>query len=471
MATDQPDQNKQNSNFDDIIDSAERELGSPDSANMQWLQAAVAKDFDGLRDPYAPAAAASKALPPASIPSGFTGLPPAFSGLGLLSATAASDLATGGVLVQAASAAPAAMGKGVVGQSATFNGLGPAALANMMPAERLADALPLLKPALSNANVPASAEFAQLMAMITDPDMVALSNDALANLVASMGQGLTAENLELAIDAVLDQLSVLNNTFDPLYQNLSGDVRTEMLNLQQLGSGDLGFAISEDAAGLSGALGDLLGGSGNFGLSSLLDPGATLDEVISLIGPLPDLDASPVLDPVLDVIGDITSPIGDIVSDITDPIGGVLDPVLDPIGGVIGDITDPIGEVLDPVLDPILDPIGEVLDPIVDPIGGIIGDITDPIGEVLDPITDPIGEVLDPITDPIGGILDPITDGLPDLGLGGLLGGVNLLSTSGSENNDGSLLDSSSSGISSTAGDGGSGLLGGVLGALDPNKG
>ncbi|MCR2747502.1 hypothetical protein, partial [Limnobacter parvus] len=83
---------------------------------------------------------------------------------------------------------------------------------------------------------------------------------------------------------------------------------------------------------------------------------------------------------------------------------------------------------------------------------------------ITDPVIDPIIEIVDGITDPV---IDPITDivegVLPDLGL------LSGLGSSPSSDSDFGLLDSLSSGISSSAGSEG-GALDGLLGSIDPNK-
>jgi len=209
-----------------------------------------------------------------------------------------------------------------------------------------------------------------------------------------------------------------------------------------LPSGDLGLNIFEDAGEVSTVLTDLLGTinvGANPQLDSLLNLDSTFDEIVSLVGSLPDLDLSPITEPVTGIV--------DTITDITDP---VVDPIID----TITDITDP-------VVDPIVDVITDITDPVVDPIVDVITDITDPVVDpIVEPILDPVTDITDPLVEPI---LDPILD--PIAGGGGLLSG---LSSSSSESDSG-LLDSLSSGISSSAGSEG-GALDGLLGSLDQNK-
>jgi len=427
-------QNIKSTAEDLAVERAEQQLADPSALNMQFLQSTLnTSEFEGLsaNSGFPGSAAKSQLHPSNQSGGGFSGLSPAYSGAGLLGAVAAADLSGAssamGMAAQVASAAPVTFGKTAVGESATLAGLGNKALVQPADLSKISD-LPLLKPVVNpdGSMVPVSAEFAQLMAMLEggggiNPD------DALSNLIGGLGQNPSPESLQTAIDAVLDQINLLNTTFEPVFDNLSGDVQNQFAAQTGLPSGDLGLSIFEDAGEVSSVLTDLLGTidvGANPQLDSLLNLDSTFDDIASLVGSLPDLDLSPVTDPVTDIVGGIT-----------DGIGGITDPVTDIVDDVVGGITDP-------VVDPIVDVITDVTDPVVDPI--------------VDPILDPVTDITDPLLEPI---LDPITGG------GGLLSG---LSSSSSESDSG-LLDSLSSGISSSAGSEG-GALDGLLGSLDQNK-
>lgn len=422
-------QNTKTTAEDLAIERAEQQLADPSAANMQFLQSTlVNNEFDGVgaSTGFFNASAKQSISSPSHSGGGFSGLSPAYSGAGLLGAVAAADMGGAssamGIAAQVASAAPVTFGKEAVGESATLAALGDKALVQPVDGNSA-----LLKP-LANADgsmVPLSPEFSQLLAMLEGSDSVN-PDDALMGLVSGLGQNPSSENLQAAIDAVLGQINLLNSTFEPVFDGLAGEVQSQIGVQNALSSTDLGFSILDSADDVSTTLSDLMGSVdvvSNPQIDSLLSLGSTLDDVVSLVGSLPELDLRPITDPVLDVVDGVVDPI----IDVTDP---VIDPIIDIITDITNPVTDPVTDVIEPVIDPVLDPI-------------------------LDPITDVTDPVIDPILDPI---LDPITDG-------GLLSGL----SSTSSDSDTGLLDPLSSGISSSAGSEG-GVLDGALGPLDPNK-
>ena len=454
---------------DKAIERAEQQLADPASANMQFLQSTLnSAEFDGVGASTGFFNASGKQSIPAlnsSSPS-FSGLSPAYSGAGLLGAVAAADMGGAasamGMAAQVASAAPVTFGKNSVGESANLAALGNKALAQTDDMSKLADSSPLLKP-IANADgalVPMSAEFTQLMAMLEGSGNGLNPNDALMSLIDGLGKNPSAENLQAAIDGVLGQISLLNQTFEPVFDGLAGDVQSQVSLQNGLPSTDLGISILDDASDLSSSLNDLLGtvdvGS-NPQLNSLLNLDNTFDDIASLVGSLPDLDLSPVTDPVTDVVGGVVGGITDGIGGITDPVTDIVDGITDPVTDIVDGITDPVTDIVDGITDPVTD----IVDGITDPVTDIVDGITDPVTDIVTDITDPVTDIVTDITDPL---LDPILD--PILGGGGLLSG---LSTSSSDESDSGLLDSLSSGISSSAGSEG-GALDGLLGSLDPNK-
>ena len=442
-------QNIKNTAEDLAVERAEQQLADPSALNMQFLQSTLnTSEFEGLSAHSGfPGAAAKSQLHQSNQSSGgFSGLSPAYSGAGLLGAVAAADLSGAssamGMAAQVASAAPVTFGKTAVGESASLAALGNRALSQPADLSKISD-FPLLKP-VANADgsmVPMSAEFAQLMAMLEGSGGIN-PDDALNSLISGLGGNPSPESLQTAIDAVLDQINLLNTTFEPVFDNLSGDVQNQFATQNGLPTGDLGLNIFEDAGEVSTVLTDLLGTinvGANPQLDSLLNLDSTFDDIASLVGSLPDLDLSPVTDPIADIVGGIT-----------DGIGGITDPVTDIVDDVVGGITNP-------VVDPIVDVITDVTNPVVDPIVDVITDVTNPVvNPIVDPILDPVTDVTDPLLEPI---LDPIVGG------GGLLSGL----TSSPSESDSGLLDSLSSGISSSAGSEG-GALDGLLGSLDQTK-
>ncbi len=452
-------QNMKSTAEDRAVERAEQQLADPSALNMQFLQSTLnTSEFDGLSANSGFPGSAAKSQLHQSNPSGggFSGLSPAYSGAGLLGAVAAADLSGAssamGMAAQVASAAPVTFGKTTVGESASLAGLGNKALSQPADLSKISD-FPLLKP-VANADgsmVPMSAEFAQLMAMLEGSGGIN-PDDALNSLISGLGQNPNPESLQTAIDAVLDQINLLNTTFEPVFDNLSGDVQNQFATQNSMPTGDLGLSIFEDAGEVSTVLTDLLGTIdvvANPQLDSLLNLDSTIDDIVSLVGSLPDLDLSPVTDPITEIVGGITDGIGG----ITDPVTGIVD---DGVGGV----TDPVTGIVD-------DGVGGVTDPVTGIVDDVVGGVTDPVTGIVDDVaggvTDGVIDVTNPVVDVITDVTDPLLD--PVLGDGGLLSG---LSSSSSESDSG-LLDSLSSGISSSAGAEG-GALDSLLGSLDQNK-
>ncbi|HEY1059042.1 MAG TPA: hypothetical protein VGE55_09970 [Limnobacter sp.] len=425
--------------LDADMQKAESVLADPHALNMQILQSTIDHTPQDL-------SAASAALPRStfsnSIPHSYAtaplgGVAPAFSGLGLLAATvdhagAASAL---GLVSSTAAAAPSSFGKTSLGDAAQLSHLGAKAMVDNMPAERLADSLPLLKPIVGQESHSMSPELDHLLASLMNPEALSTAVDP-AHLLQGLGSNPSADALQTAIDTLVDQINLLNNTFEPVFDNLSADVSQQLSDFSGLPTTDLGVILHDDASNLSDSLSSLLSVTdsiGNPSIDNLLHLGTTVDDVVSLVGNLPGVDLSPVLTPITDVVGDITQP-------ITDIVGGITDPITQPITDIVGGITDPITQ------------------PITDIVGGITDPITQPITQ---PITDVVGGVTTPITQPIsdiGGVLGTVT--------GGLLGAHQV---DGAPATDTSMLNTLSSGISSTSG-AADGAVSHLLGGLDPTK-
>jgi hypothetical protein len=399
---------------DTSVQEAEQQFASPQSLNMQFLQSSLSDNSNGI-PPVGLNSFTSSAKEsfPGSSSSGQEGqsIFPASSGTSVLGAMSSANLGSAagaiGMVSQVASAAPGAFGKSQVGESASLTSLGNRALAEPAVGLKPDASLPILKPVANpdGSLVPQLPEFAQLMAMLEGPVNNLYPDAVLTSLLNQLGENPSADNLDAAIDAVLDQINLLNDSFAPVFDELGMDVQSQVEAQQNMSTTDLGVSIFDDAGTVVSNLTDMLGdlGTGSASqLQGLLNLGTAFDGITSLLPPLPNLDISP----------------------ITDPVIGIID-------GVIGGITDPVTDI----------------------VGGVVGGITDPVTDIVD---DVVGGITDPVTDIVDGVVDSI----------GLLSG---LSSSQAADGDAGLLDTLSSGISSNAGSD-SGLLGGVLGALDPQK-
>jgi hypothetical protein len=444
---------------DRAIEQAEQGFSNPAADNMQFLQSTLevmASESVGASSSYFNTTSKPSSTTSNSFGNSFPGLSPAYSGAGLLGAVAATDMAgltsAMGMAAQVATTAPVVFGKNAVGDSAVLAATGNRTIAT---ATSLSDQNSLQ---FSKANVDQNtnsflsneiAAYSVFPGNDEFPD-ASDSNDSLMSLIAGLGQNPTSENLQAAMDAISDQIELLNTTFGPVFDGLSGEIQSQIAVQDNLSSTDLGMSIFDDAGSVSSTLTDLIGSidvANNPQLANLLNLDSTFDNISSLVGSLPDLDLSPVTNPVIDIVGGITEPI---IDPITDIVGGITEPIIDPITDIVGGITEPI-------IDPITDIVGGITEPIIDPITDIVGGITEPI---IDPITDIVGGITEPITEPILDVVDGL---LPDLGL------LSGLSSSGVNADGNDLLGSSNNGISSNAG-ADSGALNSLLGAFDPNK-
>ncbi|MFN7506124.1 MAG: hypothetical protein ACK5Q1_11260, partial [Limnobacter sp.] len=258
-------QNTRKTAEDLAVERAEQQLADPSAVNMQFLQSTLnTSEFDGMGANTGFAGSSAKSQFSSSSQQGgsFSGLSPAYSGAGLLGAVSAVDIGGAssamGIAAQAASAAPVTFGKAAVGESASLAGLGNKALTQPAELSKTLE-LPLLKP-VANADgsmVPISPEFAQLMAMLEGSGGMN-PNDALNSLIGGLSQSPSPESLQTAIDAVLDQISLLNTTFEPVFDNLGSDVQNQVSAQTEMPSADLGLSIFEDAGEVSSTLTDLL---------------------------------------------------------------------------------------------------------------------------------------------------------------------------------------------------------------------
>lgn len=187
---------------------------------------------------------------------------------------------------------------------------------------------------------------------------------------------------------------------------------------------------------------------------SLPDPGPVLPDVPEAETPpvIPDVTTLPVpieelenaVEPVVDVVDDVTGGAGDVVEDTGDTVGDVVDEVTDPGGPVdevVDEVTDPdgpVGGVVDEVTDPegpvggIIDDVKDVTDPVVDPVVDKVDDVTEPVGETVSGVADGVIGKVDGVVDGVVGSLPdapgvprtdtPATDGDEGVGGGGMFG-------------------------------------------------
>ncbi len=400
---------------DMAIERAEQQLMEPTAQSMQFLQSSVGD--------VPPAIEPSMASLPGSIhriglgssnSASNGGATAAYSGSsGLLGAVAAVDLASAGsamgVAAQVASAAPTAFGKAAVGPSVALSQL---PVSNVSTIDQSVNDMPAMRATAHQPYVPTSDEFQHLQNLLDSSAGSDISTDALMSLLGAPGQEPDAAGLQAAIDTVTEQLALLNGTFESVFNGLDVDVTATKTALSDLSSTELGVTILSDATSVSTSLSDLLGTSNlssNPQLGSLLNLGSTVDDVVSLVGSLPDLDPPPGSNLTLDP---------------------VLDPIIEPITGIVGG-------VLDPVTDPVIEPI-------------------------VEPITDIVGGVLDPVTEPVVQGVEGVLPGL------GVLSGT--VSTEPQPDGDSSLLGSVSSGISSSASGSESASTGTPSVDFDPTK-
>ena len=412
------------------IERAEQGFSNPAADNMQFLQStldATVLESAGASSSYFNAPSKSSATIPNNFGNSFPGLSPAYSGAGLLGAVAATDMAgltsAMGMTAQVATAAPVVFGKNTVSDSSVLSSLSGKATSTIDPLN-LQDNPLVSKAAVDTSTWPNSIEADSLLAGFSGLPDALDANAELMNLIAGLGQNASPENVQAAIDAISDQIALLNTTFAPIFEGFSESVQGQIASQDGLSSTDLGVSIFDDAGSVSNTLTDLIGSidvANNPQLGSLLNLDSNFDNISSLIGSLPDLDLTPVSSPIADIVDVITDPITDIVGGITDPVtdivGGITDPVTDIVGGItdpitdiVGGITDPVTDIVGGITDPVTDIVGGITDPVTDIVGGITDPVTDIVGGITDPVTDIVGGITDPVTDIVGGITDPVTD-------------------------------------------------------------
>lgn len=407
----------ENAAEESAIKAAEGQLGLPSAPNMQFLQSTLpGPDFRAPGDIFSALAMAS----------------------------------------QAAAAAPASFGKYEVGQAAVLAGLGDKALANPPVEAYPVDSESLLKP-VDRLDTNEVYLLGQIDKIATELDAKdgPIPGDALVSLMANLDSAPDPDDLNAAIQAVSDQIGLLNEIFMPILDGLNADVRSEKTLLNTLPTPDLGLSIMDDTGELSTSLTDLLGTVdiiSNPQIDSLLSLDSTFEEIVSLVGSLPELDLT-----------SITEPVVDSVLEVTEPLIETIDSAIEPVVDTLVELTEPVLDVLTETTDQLVDAVVEVTEPLVDTVSTVLEPLTEPLTDLTEPVVETLVETTEPILDTIEDLSEPLLEPVSEIGL------LSGLTSSSSTNDETGLLDTSSSGISSTAGADDSSLSG-LLGALDPTK-
>jgi hypothetical protein len=347
------------------IERAEQRLSDPSAQNMQFLQSSVGEIPSGVGQPLSPLPDGIQRMGSGAPSSSNPGSTAYHSGAGLFGAVAAADLASAGsamgVAAQVASAAPSAFGKDGVSPAVELT---QTSFVKTTAVETVSNDVPAARATVNQPYVPTAQEFQHLQNLIESNAGSDISNEALMSLLGAPGQEPDAASLQAAIDAVTDQLALLNDTFSAVFDGLDVDVAANRATLSDLSSTDLGVTILSDASSVSASLNDLLGTSNlsaNPQLGSLLNLGSTVDDVVSLVGSLPDLDPTPpgsnlTIEPIVEPI----------VEPITDIVGGVLDPITEPI--------------VEPIVEPVIDGVDGIL-PGLGVLSGTVSTEPEPDGD------------------------------------------------------------------------------------------
>lgn len=380
---------------ENAIKTAEGQLGLPSAQNMQLLQSTLpGPDFRAPGDTFSAAA----------------------------------------ITTQAAAAAPASFGKQEVGQGAVLAGLGDKAMAVSPDLPSQANSGSILESVVDpHAKHMGLSDLPNHNVTAIDAREAPLPGDALVYLMANLDAAPNHDDLTAAIQAVGEQIGLLNEIFLPILDGLNADVQSEMTLLNTLPTPDLGLSMKDDAGELTTTLSDLLGTIDVISspqIDSLLSLGGTFEEIVSLVGSLPELDLSPALDSVVGAISDITEPVVDAIVDAAEPLIESIDSAIEPVVETLVELTEPVLNVLTETTVPLDDTVSTVTEPLLD----TIEDLSEPLLETVSEI--------------------------------GLLSGI---TSTSSTDDEASLLETLSSGISSTAGSDDS-ALGGLPGVLDPNK-
>ena len=357
---------------------------------------------------------------------------------------------------QAAAAAPASFGKYEVGQAAVLAGLGDKALVNSPDEAYPVDSESLLKP-VDRLDTNEVDPLGHLNNIVTELDAKdgPIPGDALVSLMANLDSAPDPDNLTAAIQSVADQIGLLNEIFMPILDGLNADVRSEKTLLNTLPTPDLGLSIMDDTGELSTSLTDLLGTVDIISspqIDSLLSLDSTFEEIVSLVGSLPELDLT-----------SITEPVVDSVLEVTEPLIETIDSAIEPVVDTLVELTEPVLDVLTETTDQLVDAVVEVTEPLVDTVSTVLEPLTEPLTDLTEPVVETLVETTEPILDTIEDLSEPLLETVSEIGL------LSGLTSSSSTNDETGLLDTSSSGISSTAGADDSSLSG-LLGALDPTK-
>ncbi|MDX1668396.1 MAG: hypothetical protein R3194_03170 [Limnobacter sp.] len=402
------------------LEAAERELSDPASINMQILNETVGQEPTQPESNFSVSPRDSLGGNSTNSVSPSVGQPTAPSSMPFSAADAFAATTAGSIVSQAGAASPTQLGRGEMSEGAVLNAASPGALqaaADQALATKEVDTLAQPKQIL-----PAS-EFQQLMAALDNPELFlddAMDPQTMFNALMDTETPMTPEQLQQTIDSVTFRLETLQDTFEPIINDLALDVQNAQSEIQGSTTQDITAGIIEDSSSLTGTLEE-------FGATDTLD---AIEEA---------LDTDSLIDEVEGIVDSVTDSVGSGGLNIPDTVADAVDPIVDGVDGVVDGVTD-------------------VVDDVTDVVDDVTGGATDEVTDVVNGVTD----VVDGVTDEVGGTVGDVvsllgddSEGLPE-GLEGLVDdGLGLLSGQTSEGgSDSDLTDLGDlSGISSNAGD------------------
>ena len=250
----------------------------------------------------------------------------------------------------------------------------------------------------------------------------------------------------LSIGAVTTNITTIINDISgldvPLLGDLNLDIGFDLLSGEDVNDGNditIGnFEVPIDLDILEDIIGDL---DINLALpQELLDPSLLVDNLITTVNSLDDLDLASINE-ILGVVGDqaidgaldlvlgntglsesfdvtldeAVGEVTDIVTEITGGAGDVLDGLT---GGATDEITDNLDDTIEAVTDAVEDIAGNLLSGELDlgTLGDVVDEATELTGDILDTLTGGLsGDVTDTLeggVDDVTDTLDSVTDGL-----------------------------------------------------------
>ncbi|MDX1670421.1 MAG: hypothetical protein R3194_13445, partial [Limnobacter sp.] len=325
------------------LEATERELSDPSSLNMQILSEAVGQEPSLPDSSFSISPRDTVNTNSSNSGSPVSGQPSAPSNMPFSAADAFAATTAGSVVSQAGAASPSQLGRGELAEGTVLNTAGPAALQAAADKARATQAVDTV--AQPKQILPAS-EFQQLMAALDNPDLFlgdAIDPQTMFNALMDTETPMTPEQLQQTIDSVTFRLETLQDTFEPVFDDLGLDVQNAQSEIQNSTTQDITAGIIEDSSSLTGALEE-------FGATDVLD---SIEEALDTDGLVDDVES--IVDSITDSVGSGGLNVPDSVADAVDPI---VDGVTDVVDGVVDGVTD--------VVDGVVDGVGDTVDEVVD---------------------------------------------------------------------------------------------------------